>query len=406
NADMRGNEIFLLSHKNAPTFQVLGVKAGEPLSKAKVLLPVQPDRLAESIHAAKDALYVLTRQGLYSHLLRIPANGSLTEEVMLPYKGTVSEVFTDPRVSGVTIAMESWNVPPTVYTYDPEQGIFTDLKLGIKPAFDPSAFVVRDLDATAKDGVMVPLTVMQPKGVSGPQVTMIQAYGSYGISQWPMFSPRNVSFVREGVTYASCHVRGGGEKGEEWRLAGKDANKPNTWRDRIACAEDLIAQGITTKDKLFIFGGSAGGITMGMAMTERPDLFAGVIDSVPAANTTRSEFSPNGPPNIPEFGTITSEQGFRNLLAMDSYQHVKDGTIYPPVLITTGINDPRVSPWEPAKFAARLQASGTPNSVLLRVDLEAGHGIGSTKTQNDELYADMIAFMFWRAGEPEWRPRK
>src|SRR6185437_14881298 len=158
NADMRGNEIFLLSHKNAPTFQVLGVKAGEPLSKAKVLLPVQPDRLAESIHAAKDALYVLTRQGLYSHLLRIP---------------------------GVTIAMESWNVPPTVYTYDPEQGIFTDLKLGIKPAFDPSAFVVRDLDAAAKDGVMVPLTVMQPKGVSGPQVTMIQAYGSYGISQWP-----------------------------------------------------------------------------------------------------------------------------------------------------------------------------------------------------------------------------
>jgi len=406
NADMRGNEIFLLSHKNAPTFQVLGVKAGEPLSKAKVLLPVQPDRLAESIHAAKDALYVLTRQGLYSHLLRIPANGSLTEEVMLPYKGTVSEVFTDPRVSGVTIAMESWNVPPTVYTYDPEQGIFTDLKLGIKPAFDPSAFVVRDLDAAAKDGVMVPLTVMQPKGVSGPQVTMIQAYGSYGISQWPMFSPRNVSFVREGGTYASCHVRGGGEKGEEWRLAGKDDKKPNTWRDLIACAEDLIAQGITTKDKLFIFGGSAGGITMGMALTERPDLFAGVIDSVPAANTTRSEFSPNGPPNIPEFGTITTEQGFRNLLAMDSYQHVKDGTIYPPVLITTGINDPRVSPWEPAKFAARLQASGTPNSVLLRVDLEAGHGIGSTKTQNDELYADMIAFMFWRAGEPEWRPRK
>jgi prolyl oligopeptidase len=221
-----------------------------------------------------------------------------------------------------------------------------------------------------------------------------------------MFSPRTVSFVREGGTYASCHVRGGGEKGEEWRLAGKDDKKPNTWRDLIACAEDLIAQGITTKDKLFIFGGSAGGITMGMALTERPDLFAGVIDSVPAANTTRSEFSPNGPPNIPEFGTITTEQGFRNLLAMDSYQHVKDGTIYPPILITTGINDPRVSPWEPAKFAARLQASGTPNPVLLRVDLEAGHGIGSTKTQNDELYADMISFMFWRAGEPEWRPRK
>lgn len=405
-ADARGNQIFLLSHKNAPTFQVLAVKAGEPLSKAKVLLPVQADRLVESIHAASDALYVLTRQGLYSRLLRIPANGQMTEEVMLPYNGTVSEVFTDPRAPGATIAMESWNVPPTVYRYDPVQGDFTNLKLGVTPAFDPSAFVVRDLEATAKDGVMVPLTVMQPKGASGTQVTMIQAYGSYGISQWPAFSPRAVSFVREGGTYASCHVRGGGEKGEEWRLAGKDDKKPNTWRDLIACAEGLIARGITDKSRLFIFGGSAGGITMGMALTERPDLFAGVIDAVPAANTTRSEFSPNGPPNIPEFGTITKEQGFKNLLAMDSYQHVKPGVTYPPVLITTGINDPRVSPWEPAKFAARLQASGTPNPVLLRVDLESGHGIGSTKTQNDELYADIISFMFWRAGTPEWRPRK
>src|SRR5690242_14560579 len=160
---MRGNEIFLLSHKNAPTFQVLAVKAGEPLSKAKVLLPVQPDRLVESIHAASDALYVLTRQGLYSHLLRIPANGSMTEEVMLPYRGTVSDVFTDPRVAGVTIALESWNVPPTVYRYDPQQGDFAKFELGVMPAFDPSAFVVSDLEATAKDGVMVPLTVMQLK---------------------------------------------------------------------------------------------------------------------------------------------------------------------------------------------------------------------------------------------------
>lgn len=405
-ADMRGDEIFLLSHKNAPTFQVLSVKAGQPLSSAKVLLPVREGRLVESIHAAKDALYVLTREGLYSHLLRIPAGSAKAEDVALPYKGTVSEVFTDPRTNGAAFALESWNVAPTEYRYDPKTGQFIDLKLGIKPAFDPSDFVIHDLEAKAKDGVMVPLTVMQPKGATGPQIALIQAYGSYGISQWPAFSPRAVVAVREGVTYASCHVRGGGELGEKWRLAGKDENKPNTWRDLIACGEDLIARGLTTKDRLFVFGGSAGGITMGMALTERPDLFAGVIDAVPAANTTRSEFSPNGPPNIPEFGTITTEQGFKNLLAMDSYQHVKDGTTYPPVLITTGINDPRVSPWEPAKFAARLQASGTPNPVLLRVDLEAGHGIGSTKTQNDELYADMISFIFWRAGLPEWRPQK
>ncbi|HVZ68471.1 MAG TPA: prolyl oligopeptidase family serine peptidase [Rhizomicrobium sp.] len=405
-ADMRGGEIFLLSHKDAPTFQVLSLKAGEPLSSAKVLVPVSPNRLVESIHAAKDALYVLTREGLYSHLLRIPAGTTKIEDIALPYKGTVSDVFTDPRVAGATFALESWNVPPTQYSYNPKTGKFTDLKLGVHPAFDPADFTVSDLEARAKDGTLIPLSLLQPKDAKNPGIVLMQAYGSYGISLWPAFSPRAMSAVRQGIDYATCHVRGGGELGEQWRLAGKDANKPNTWRDLIACAEDLIARGVTSKDKLFIFGGSAGGITMGMSMIERPELFAGVIDAVPATNTLRDEFSPNGPPNIPEFGTITTEQGFKNLYAMDSYQHVKDGVTYPPILITTGLNDPRVSPWEPAKLAARLLASGTPNPVLLRVELEAGHGIGSTKTQNDELYADVISFIFWRAGLPEWQPKK
>ena len=211
--------------------------------------------------------------------------------------------------------------------------------------------------------------------------------------------------MQEGADYAECHVRGGGELGEAWRLGGKDANKPNTWRDLIACGEDLIRRGITSKDKLFILGGSAGGITVGRALTERPDLFAGVIDQVPAANTLRAEFSANGPPNIPEFGTVTTEAGFKNLRAMDSYQAVQDGTQYPAVLITTGLNDPRVSPWEPAKLAARLQASGSSNPILLRVDAEAGHGVGSTKMQKDAEFADIASFIFWRAGRAGWQPQ-
>jgi prolyl oligopeptidase len=143
---------------------------------------------------------------------------------------------------------------------------------------------------------------------------------------------------------------------------------------------------------------------MGRALTERPDLFAGVIDSVPSANTLRAEFTPNGPPNIPEFGTVKNEQGFKNLLEMDTLQHLKTGTQYPAILITTGLNDPRVAPWEPAKLAAAMQATGTARPVLLRIDENAGHGIGSTRSQNDELYADMYAFVFWRSGLPEWRP--
>jgi prolyl oligopeptidase len=143
---------------------------------------------------------------------------------------------------------------------------------------------------------------------------------------------------------------------------------------------------------------------MGRAMTERPDLFAGVIDVVPCANPLRMEFSPNGPDNIPEFGTVTTKQGFEDLYADDSIQHVKKGVTYPAVMISTGLNDPRVAPWQPAKFTAALLASGTPNPVLLRIDPNAGHGIGSTRTQGDELSADWIAFILWRAGLPEWRP--
>lgn len=402
--DARGDELFLLSHHDAPTFQVLSLHAGEPLSKAKTLVPARPDRVIEGVHAAADALYVRVREGVYSHLLRVPAGTDTVSEVPLPFKGIIGSAFTDPRVPGVEISIESWVEPPTDFRYDTAANTFTDLKLGSRPAFDSGQFNVLDLQAKAADGVMVPMSLVQPKNLGTPQIVLLDAYGSYGISTLPAFSPRMITFMEEGADYGVCHVRGGGELGDAWRLGGKDASKPNTWRDLIACAEDLIARKITTKDKLFIIGGSAGGITMGRAMTERPDLFAGVIDQVPAANTLRAEFSPNGPPNIPEFGTVTNEIGFKNLLEMDSVQHVKDGTRYPAVLITTGLNDPRVAPWEPAKFAARLEASGTPNPVLLRIDEEAGHGIGSTKTQRDDEFADIAAFIFWRADRPGWRP--
>jgi len=404
NEDARGDDIFLLSHKDAPTFKVLKLKLGQPLSAATTLVPADPKRVIEGVHAAADALYVLAREGDYSQLLRIPAGTDRIEEVALPAKGHVSEVFTDPREAGVTFALESWVMAPTILRYDPTTKAFADQHLGVKGDIDPAAFAVADQWATAKDGVKVPYTLVQPKSAGRPGVTIIEAYGSYGISNLADFSPRRAAAMKEGINYAICGVRGGGELGEAWRLGGKDANKPNTWRDLIACSEDLIARGVTDKSKLFIIGGSAGGITMGRSLTERPDLFAGVIDLVPAANTIRSEFTPNGPDNIPEFGSIKTEQGFKNLYEMDSVQHVKAGTNYPAVMIATGLNDPRVAPWEPAKFAAALQASGTQNPVLLRIDEQAGHGIGSTRSQTDQLTADWIAFAFWRSGTPGWRP--
>ena len=400
---LRGEDLYLLSHKDAPTFKVLHLKAGQPLSTADVALAAQPGRLVESIHAAADGLYVQARQGVYSQLLFIPTGGT-PKEIALPAKGSVNALFTDPRRPGAVVQFESWTVPVTFYAYDPAADRFTDLRLGAKPNYDDKNYVATDLKAPAAGGAEVPMTYVAKKGAARPGVVLMRAYGSYGISYFPAFNARAIPFLDEGGAWVTCNVRGGGELGEAWRLGGKDANKPNTWRDLIACGKALVAQGYATPDKLFITGGSAGGITMGRALEEAPTLFAGVIDQVPAANTLRSEFSPNGPPNIPEFGTITNQDGFHNLYAMDSVVHVAKDVQYPAVMITTGLNDPRVSPWEPAKFAAALMSSGTKKPVLLRIEEQAGHGIGSTKSQTDGLFADTYSFVFWRAGRSGWAP--
>ncbi len=395
-----GNRLFLLSHKDAPTFKVLEVDAGQPLSAAKVIVPAQPGRLIESITAASDGLYVNARRGVYSELVRVPLGGGAEQPIALPFKGSIGEITADPRKPGVTVVADSWAIPPRTLSYDPASGSFADLGIGNPPkGFDPELYQVADLEAKAADGVEVPLSLVTAKAAKHPRPLLLWAYGSYGISQFPGFGTRTLATLPNGIDYAVCHVRGGGELGESWRLGGKDANKPNTWRDLIACGKDLVARGYTTSDMLFIGGGSAGGITMGRAMEEAPDLFAGVLDLVPAANTLRSEFSPNGPPNIPEFGTVKTEQGFRNLLAMDSVANAKPGVDYPPIMITTGLNDPRVSSWEPAKLAATLRSIDTTGPILLRVDEKAGHGIGSTRAQTDALYADIATFVLWQSGQ-------
>ncbi|HEY1605861.1 MAG TPA: prolyl oligopeptidase family serine peptidase [Allosphingosinicella sp.] len=394
----KGDTFYLLSHAHAPTFQVLAVKAGQPLAKAAVILPARPDRIVESIHVASDGLYVLARQGIYSRLLRV--TGGKAEEIALPLRGDIAEAFSDPRAPGITFALESWTAPKRHYRYDGHR--LSGLDLARFPATARDEFRVGDLEAAGGDGTRVPLTLVARAGARRPRPIILRAYGSYGISELPHFNPLLMTFLREGASFAVCHVRGGGELGKTWRLGGKDASKPNTWRDLIACAEDLVARRLTTSDELFILGGSAGGITVGRAMEERPDLFAGVIDEVPPANMERLEFMPDGVLETQEFGSIRTEAGFRNLMAMDSYQHVEAGHHYPPVLITMGINDPRVAPWQPAKLAARLLA--TRNPVLLRVDLDNGHGIGATRAQSDRLYADIFSFVFWRSGRPGWAP--
>ena len=399
---LAGERLFLLSNREAPTFRVLGMTTDETLDAAGDVIAARPDRVLEFVSAGSDALYVGAREGVYGKLLRLPLEGGSLEEIELPAKGTIAQLFSDPREPGAVLLVSGWTAPPTLYRY--RDGKFTALPSGARPQVDLSRYVTHDLRARAKDGIEVPLSVISAAGPRKPRPLLLSAYGSYGISQLPGFSTSRLALIDEGGTAAVCHVRGGGELGEGWRLGGKDANKPNTWRDLIACAEHLIAEGWTTPDQLAILGGSAGGITVGRAMIERPDLFAAVISQVPMASAVRAEFQQNGPVNTVEFGTIKDPTGFKNLLAMDAYYTIEQGKTYPPVMFTTGLNDTRVDSWQPAKAAARMQAAGTRNPVLLRVEGAGGHGGGLTKTQADELNADVHAFLFWRAGLSGWQP--
>jgi len=212
-------------------------------------------------------------------------------------------------------------------------------------------------------------------------------------------------FLDAGGVYCNANVRGGGEYGREWHKAGQKATKANTWRDLIAVCETLIAERITSPKHLAISGTSAGGITVGRALTERPDLFAAAISNVGWTNPIRYVAEQNVA-DIDEWGPIVDAQSFKVMYDMDAYQAIKPGTPYPAVLCITGATDPRVASWHVAKFAARLQAAtSSRNPVLLRIDFDAGHGIGSTRTQSDALAADIYSFVLWRTGAKGFQPR-
>ena len=402
-----GNTLFLLTHRGAPTFEVVRTRLDRPdLAQAAVVLPAS-SAVLKALAVAKDALYVQGLKGGLGGVWRVPFDGGAAQPIQLPYRGAIGEFSVDPERPGALMKLTSWTEPQLWYHYDPASGKTTDTQLRPRSPVDFSAITSDEVEARSADGTMVPLSIVYRRDLErdGSNPTLLVGYGAYGITLDPGFDPMLLAWLERGGVYAVAHVRGGGEYGEDWHLAGQKLNKPNTIADFIGCAEYLIEQKYTSSAKLAGQGGSAGGITVGGAMTRRPGLFAAILDNVGVSDNLRIELSPNGPPNIPEFGSVKTEDGFKGLYAMSAYHQVKDGEPYPAVLLTTGIHDPRVDSWQMAKMAARLQAatsSGKP--ILLRVDYDAGHGIGSTKTQTIEESADEWSFLFWQFGVPGFPP--
>ena len=406
--DLHGDDIYLLTHANAPRFKVVRTTLRAPdVAHAAIVVP-ESEGVVTAIGAARDALYVQSLEGGLGRLRRLPFGAGRLEPVGLPFDGAISALVTSARRAGALLALESWVHAPLWYAFDPASRRVTDT--GLQPAspVDFSAVAADEVKVASYDSTLVPLSIIHRRDLvrDASHPTLLDGYGSYGITYDPVFRPTSLAWFEHGGVLAVCHVRGGGEFGEGWHQAGRERTKANTWRDFIACAEYLVREHWTSPERLGGTGTSAGGITIGMAVTERPELFRVALPRVGAVNALRAmEVGAGGPANRPEFGDPTTADGARDLLAMDAYHHIRSGTAYPAMLVTTGMNDPRVDTWEPAKFAARVQAatsSGRP--VLLRVEFEGGHGFGSTKTQVEAEQADRYSFLLWQFGVRGFQP--
>lgn len=402
--------MYFRTSSDAPRYKVMRVALSNPdLATAETIVAHGRD-VVVSLAAAQDALYVTQRRGVTTTLLRIPHRaGAPIEQVELPISGSASLLDADVRLPGVVVSLAGWARTAKPYYYNPADGKLTALDFVRPGALDaPSDIESREVFVKSHDGVEIPVSVLVRKDIKldGRNPTIVYGYGAYGITENPFFSPRVYAWLERGGVYAIAHVRGSGALGEEWHQAGRKATKPNTWKDGIAVAEWLIASRYTSHGRIGIYGGSAGGIFVGRAITERPDLFAAAVPSVGVMDMVRAESSANGVANIPEFGTIKNEEEFRALLAMSSYHHVKDGVKYPAVMLVHGINDTRVDVWQSAKFASRLaSAQSEAKPVLMRLDYELGHGGGGTRNQQQAQTADIWSFFLWQFGVPEFQPK-
>ncbi|RYU79284.1 prolyl oligopeptidase family serine peptidase [Hymenobacter persicinus] len=407
--------IYFTTSKNTPRQKIMRMPVARPsVATAEVLVPESADESIEDeqLKATSEGLYfVRMRNGVAAKLYFVPRGTKAAQEIKLPTAaGNLTLETKNAQSPDLWVTAVGWTTDRTRYRYTSAGHRFVPESLSSEAAYPEFAdLVVEELMVPSHDGVRVPLSLVYKKGTprSGSAPVLMVGYGAYAKSTGPFFYPPYLLWTQQGGILAVPHVRGGGELGEAWHKAGQKTTKPNTWKDLIACADYLVKNRYTGLGKIAINGGSAGGILIGRAMTERPDLFAAAMPEVGCLNAVRMENSPNGPVNVPEFGTVQKEDECKALLEMDAYLHLQPNTKYPAALITAGFNDPRVIAWQPAKFAARLQASTVSDKpVLFFTDSEAGHGIGDSKQKQFEVMADLLAFGLWQTGASAFQPAK
>jgi prolyl oligopeptidase len=392
--------LYLLSKKDAPRGKILSLPLAKPdLTNATVVVPEGLGVVGDYAPSA-GGLYVAMMKGGPSRLWFYPkAVGPPVQVPILP----VSSVGGLHCWQGdeLLFSNTSFLVPPGWYEWEP--GLTSPRPTALRmtsPANFDDIEVVREF-ATSRDGTKIPISILRKKGIQldGRNPTLLTGYGGYGICLAPAFSSTRRIWFDAGGVYAVANLRGGGEYGEDWHLAGNLTHKQHVFDDFIACAEHLIKRKYTSPDKLAVMGSSNGGLLMGAFLTQRPGLARAVVSRVGIYDMLRVELDPNGAFNTTEFGSVRNADQFKVLHAYSPYHHVKDGTAYPAVLFPCGENDGRVNPAHSRKMTARLQAatsSGLP--ILLRITATAGHGMGSSLKDRVAEQADIYAFLLQELG--------
>ncbi len=393
-----GANLYLRSVKDAPRGKVLRFAIEDTLADAQVIVP-EGDAVIESITPTGRFLFLSDMIGGPSRIRQFDQQGKNEREVPLPEASGVGGLI----VAGdrILFRQTSFVAPAAWMLCDPG-----DMSVKKTALFNTSPVDFSDIEAVrefaiSKDGTKVPVNILRRKGtkLDGSNPTLLYAYGGYGHSMRPTFNFEHRLWFDRGGIYVVANIRGGGEYGEEWHLAGNLTKKQNVFDDFAACAEHLIKQGYTRSEKLAVEGGSNGGLLMGAFLTQHPALARAVVAHVGLYDMLRVELDPNGAFNVTEFGTVKVPAQFRALHAYSPFHNAKDGTAYPAVFFLAGETDGRVNPAHSRRMTARLQAATSlANPILARFSSASGHGMGTALSEKIAQKADVLAFLFDQLG--------
>ncbi len=392
-----GSRFYILTDSGADRRRVVTVDAKKPSRDQWQELIPESNETISAITMVKDTFLVTYLKDACHEVRLFDTSGKNRGTIDLPGLGTVAG-FEGKRKSTETFySFTNYITPPTVYRYDLSTGKSTVWQAP-KVAFDPSNFVTERVFYKSKDGTRIPMIISSKKGVNrnGQNPTLLYAYGGFDISLTPTYSPANLGWMDMGGVLAVPNLRGGGEYGKPWHEAGMHDKKQNVFDDFIAAAEYLIAEKVTSRDKLAISGRSNGGLLVGATMAQRPELFAAALPAVGVMDMLRFHKFTIGWAWVSEYGSSDDPQQFKTLYAYSPLHNIRSGTRYPATLVTTADRDDRVVPGHSFKFAAQLQSVQPPTAapVLIRIETRAGHGAGTPVSKLIETFTDCWSFLY------------